>query len=48
MLRRQREQVSQVAAEAQEALADFATHEPPLRELRGIGAILHRDRSRSV
>jgi len=36
-LRRQREQVSQVVAEAQEALADFATHEPPLRELRGIG-----------
>lgn len=41
MLRRQREQVSQVVAEAQEALADFAAQEPPLRELRGIGAILH-------
>jgi len=40
-LRRQREQVSQVVAEAQEALADFAANEPPLRELRGIGAILH-------
>jgi len=40
-LRRQREQVSQVVAEAQEALTDFAANEPPLRELRGIGAILH-------
>jgi HepT-like protein len=30
-----------VAAEAQDALADFAAHEPPLRELRGIAGILH-------
>lgn len=41
MLRRQRRQVSRVVAEAGEALADFADEEPPLRELRGIGAIVH-------
>ena len=40
-LRRQRLQIAQVVAEAQEALAGFAEREPPLLELRGIGAIIH-------
>jgi HepT-like protein len=41
MLRQQRESTLRVVAEAREALEDFADREPPLRELRGIGAILH-------
>lgn len=40
-LRRQREQISRVVAEAREAHAGFADREPPLLELRGIGAIIH-------
>ena len=40
-VRQQREQVARIVAEGREALADFADREPPLRELRGIGAILH-------
>ena len=40
-LRRQRLQIAQVVAEAQEALAGFAEREPALLELRGIGAIVH-------
>jgi hypothetical protein len=40
-VRQQQQLVSRVVAEAQDALADFADHEPPMRELRGIGGIVH-------
>lgn len=40
-IRRQLEQVARVVAEAAQARADFADREPPLRELRGIGDIVH-------
>ena len=40
-LRQQREQITRIVAEAQAALADFTEKEPPLLELRGIGAVLH-------
>jgi hypothetical protein len=41
VVRQQRELVARIVAEAAEALADFPAEEPPLRELRGIGAIIH-------
>jgi hypothetical protein len=40
-VRRQREQIARIVGEAEEARADFADEEPPLLELRGIGAVLH-------
>jgi hypothetical protein len=40
-LRRHRERIASLAAEARQTLADFAEREPPLLELRGMGAILH-------
>lgn len=40
-VRQQRERLSRIVAEAAEALADFSDREPPLRELRGIGDIVH-------
>lgn len=40
-VQRQRELLDRVVDEAKEALRDFDDREPPLRELRGIGAILH-------
>lgn len=33
--------LKRVVEEAEEALADFADHKPPPRELRGIGAVVH-------
>lgn len=36
-----RQRLSRIVAEAVEALADFSDREPPLRELRGIGDIVH-------
>jgi hypothetical protein len=41
MVRQQRERLSRIVAEAAEALADFPDSEPPLRELRGIGDVVH-------
>lgn len=40
-VRRQQRQTAQVVDEALEALADFADREPQLRELRGLGSVLH-------
>jgi len=40
-VRQRRKQLTQIVDEARAALADFADREPPLLELRGIGAILH-------
>lgn len=40
-VRQRRRQVAQVADEARQALSDFSETEPPVLELRGIGAILH-------
>ena len=40
-IRQRRGQVAKIVDEAEHALADFPQEAPPLRELRGIGAILH-------
>lgn len=40
-IRQRRRQVEKIVVEAEQALADFPEEAPPLRELRGIGAILH-------
>jgi hypothetical protein len=40
-LRQERDRISRIVGEATDALADFADREPPLRELRGIGDIVH-------
>ena len=40
-IRHRRRQIAKVVDEARQALADFSHEAPPLRELRGIGAILH-------
>jgi len=40
-VRQRRRQVAQVAAEARQALSEFSEDEPPVLELRGMGAILH-------
>jgi hypothetical protein len=41
VIRADMERLASVVAEAELALADFAEATPPLRELRGIGAIVH-------
>ncbi|MBI5486399.1 MAG: hypothetical protein HY905_03615 [Deltaproteobacteria bacterium] len=41
MVRLEVARTARVVAEAEQARADFADREPPLRELRGIGDILH-------
>lgn len=41
MVRGERERLARVAAECEQAKADYAESVPPLRELRGVGAILH-------
>ncbi len=40
-VRHEIERTGRVAGEAEEAATDFAGREPPLRELRGIGDIVH-------
>lgn len=40
-VRQRRRQVAKVADEARQALSDFSEKEPPVLELRGMGAILH-------
>lgn len=40
-VRQRRAQLAKIVDEARQALADFSETEPPLLELRGIGAILH-------
>lgn len=41
LVRQHEELLTRVVGEAEEALADFTDREPPPRELRGIGAVVH-------
>lgn len=40
-VRQQRELITRVVGEAQEALTDFPDRSPPPREFRGVGAVIH-------
>src|SRR5262249_28072711 len=41
VVRREIEHLERIVKEAEEAIADFRDREPPVRELRGIGGIVH-------